>query len=948
MPVDFGLANVTNAPARAAACAAGSAAFSYSMFRRLVLGCVVALTYVHAAPPPAYYDGAAGLSGGPLKTVLHEIVRGHTVIPYAQLHAPLARLHEDPTNPANVILLYSLDSVAKGTDFITATWNREHAWPRSRGNADESGPDDSDLHYIWPCYDAVNSTRGNLIYDLSSTSDPGFRAPGHPLAPRTSLDSDSWEPPPGQRGALARCLFYVAVRYDGDDAATSDMELVSYPASGSQMGNLNTLLRWHAEEPVDEGERRRNDLIFSAYQGNRNPFIDHPEWVALIWGAPLGGAMGSRPLAGVVATVANASEQPRYPGEFKITLAQAAPPGGVTIAFRLSGTSAAPLDYTLAGQGVSFIPTLPGGTLTVGPGATSGTIHVIPIVDGITESAETATLILDPGPGYTVVPNASRAATVTIGDLPVLPATWRFDAGAPFANPLPAETGNAQLSFEPWRGSIASFSGVTGDALALVGSDGNGSSVLLSFSMAGQRDLTVGFQTRGTATGYSSGTWAWSIDGAVFTPLAGANTASTSSTFSARTVDFSSITTLNNAANVMLRYTLSGATSSSANIRIDDLVVAASPISTPPDSAPQFVNPAAAVDAVAGGSASLVVNATGRPTPGYQWFKDGIALSGRTDATLAIPFVSATDAGIYTATAANTSGQARSAPIRVSVRPSGARLVNVATRAVTGNGDAALIAGFVIGGAEPKEVLIRGAGPALAAFGITGALADPRLELYQGSSRLAENDDWPAGDAPIYAAAGAFPFVSGSKDAALIRTLAPGAYTVHLVPAGGSSAAMGIGLVEVFELTSPIAPATPTRLVNLATRAFVGTGENILIPGLVVGPTGATDADNRRTVLIRAVGPGLADFGVSAFLERPQLKVVSDNGVVAAENIGWQSAGSLEALIAATASVGAFPLSTVRADSAVLISLRAVPYTIHVSGADGGSGVALVEIYEVP
>ena len=123
------------------------------MPRWLASGLFVALSVARAAAPAGYYDRAEGLSGGPLKVALHETVRGHSVIPYSQLHAPLARLHEDPANPNNVILLYSADSVAKGTDFISATWNREHAWPRSRGNADETGPDDSDLHYIWPCYD---------------------------------------------------------------------------------------------------------------------------------------------------------------------------------------------------------------------------------------------------------------------------------------------------------------------------------------------------------------------------------------------------------------------------------------------------------------------------------------------------------------------------------------------------------------------------------------------------------------------------------------------------------------------------------------------------------------------------------------------------------------------------------------------------------------------------
>jgi hypothetical protein len=101
-------------------------------------------------------------------------------------------------------------------------------------------------------------------------------------------------------------------------------------------------------------------------------------------------------------------------------------------------------------------------------------------------------------------------------------------------------------------------------------------------------------------------------------------------------------------------------------------------------------------------------------------------------------------------------------------------------------------------------------------------------------------------------------------------------------------------------------------------------------------------------VLIRAIGPGLAEFGVPGFLERPQLKVLSSNGLVIAENIGWQSAANREALNAASDRVGAFPLSLVRADCAVFVSLAPMPYTIQVSGVDGGSGIALVEVYEVP
>jgi len=180
----------------------------------------------------------------------------------------------------------------------------------------------------------------------------------------------------------------------------------------------------------------------------------------------------------------------------------------------------------------------------------------------------------------------------------------------------------------------------------------------------------------------------------------------------------------------------------------------------------------------------------------------------------------------------------------------------------------------------------------------------------------------------------------------LVRSLAPGSYTVHLGNAGAAGAA-GVGLVEVFE-TKGAATRTESRLINLSTRAFVGTGQDILIPGVVLGTDASSPPNALRLVLIRAVGPGLAAFNVSGFLERPRIRVLSPNGAVVAENTGWQGASDREALLAATQRAGAFPLQANRADSALLVSLNALPYTIQVSGADGGTGVALVEVYEVP
>ena len=194
-----------------------------------------------AAPPPDTDSPASGQTGGPLKQALHGIIANHTVIPYNSLIAPLTNIWRDPANPSNILLIYSHTSVSSGS-----SWNREHLWPRSRGNSDQAGPDDSDLFHVVPSDIAVNAERGSLYFDESDPGDPFYSLPGHSLAPQTSRDSDSWQPPQQERGDIARALFYLDVRYDGQDPLTTDFELVSFPPAGSQMGRLNTLLLWHA------------------------------------------------------------------------------------------------------------------------------------------------------------------------------------------------------------------------------------------------------------------------------------------------------------------------------------------------------------------------------------------------------------------------------------------------------------------------------------------------------------------------------------------------------------------------------------------------------------------------------------------------------------------------------------------------------------------------------
>ena len=233
--------------------------------------------------PPGYYDEVNGKTGQALRDALHEIIDDHQVIPYSSssfdTHDAMCNLDEDPLNPLNVILVYSGYSVAKST---WPDWNREHLWPASYGV--DLGPAKSDLFSLNPCDMNVNSSRGNKYFDEGGTS-------FHPEAPECRYDFDSWEPRDIEKGDLARAMFYMDVRYSGDQSDELDLELtddVNLIQSGSRyMGRLSTLLAWHEADPVDDRERARCEGIYALYQGNRNPFVDHPSWVYAIWGGKL-------------------------------------------------------------------------------------------------------------------------------------------------------------------------------------------------------------------------------------------------------------------------------------------------------------------------------------------------------------------------------------------------------------------------------------------------------------------------------------------------------------------------------------------------------------------------------------------------------------------------------------------------------------------------------------
>jgi hypothetical protein len=300
---------------------------------------------------------------------------------------------------------------------------------------------------------------------------------------------------------------------------------------------------------------------------------------------------------------------------------------------------------------------------------------------------------------------------------------------------------------------------------------------------------------------------------------------------------------------------------------------------------------------------------------------------------------------VVTGTAAPTATPTPT-PIPTTTPPGGgggggsARLVNISTRAEVGTGANILIPGFVVSGNGMETLLIRADGPALTAFGVSGALAQPSLTVLDASgSVVASNTGWGtnANSAQISSAAtsvGAFALASGSADCAVLASLSPGAYTVQV---SGVNNSTGVALAEVYEVSSG-----GTRLANISTRALVGTGANIIIPGFVIAGTGS------EQLLARGDGPALTGFGVSGALAQPSLSVFDGSGNTIASNTGWGTGSNPAQITSAGASVGAFALASGSADSALVVNVSAGAYTMQLSGAGNSTGVALAEVYEVP
>jgi plastocyanin len=264
--------------------------------------------------------------------------------------------------------------------------------------------------------------------------------------------------------------------------------------------------------------------------------------------------------------------------------------------------------------------------------------------------------------------------------------------------------------------------------------------------------------------------------------------------------------------------------------------------------------------------------------------------------------------------------------------PTPGTLGNISTRLRVLGGDNALIGGLIATGTVGKRVIIRAIGPSLIPFGIPGALTNPTLDLFQGSTLLSSNDDWQnSSQQAEIASSGLAP--SNTAESAIIWTLLPNQNYTAVVR--GINGTTGIGVVDAFDLDGPSA----SKLGNISTRGFVDVGDNVMIAGLIAGPGNATSLK----ILARALGPTLGDFGVAGALANPTLDLVNSNGTVIRSNNDWKDDSQQRAQIEAAG------LAPAHDEEAALVETVAPgAYTVVVRGNGGTTGVGLVEVYNIP
>ena len=363
-----------------------------------------------------------------------------------------------------------------------------------------------------------------------------------------------------------------------------------------------------------------------------------------------------------------------------------------------------------------------------------------------------------------------------------------------------------------------------------------------------------------------------------------------------------------------------------------------------------------------GSTTTLSVNATGIAPLTYQWYLNGVLIPSATSSSYLISNFQASNAGTYTVNVTSPTGVTTTTAAILSVQ--NPRLLNLSARATVNGTTAALTAGFVISGTGTKNLLLRGIGPALSNYGITTALSKPQLTFYNSSAQIiATNSGWnnsltygsqsfqtlaSQASASTMSSVGAFALTQGSADSAVLASLPLTQGNAYTVQVSGMNSTNGVALDEIYDMDSTNASS---RLINISAGAVTSGGANTLTAGFVVGGTGT------EKVLIRADGPALIPYGVAGTLAQPVLTIYDAAGNTIASSTGWSNApviGNSAVLSSVTqatssimASVGAFSLGANSGDSALVVSVPPGNYTAQVTGLNGSTGYALIEIYEV-
>jgi hypothetical protein len=613
---------------------------------------------------------------------------------------------------------------------------------------------------------------------------------------------------------------------------------------------------------------------------------------------------------------------------------------GASVSFSVAAGGTSPFTYQWRKKGIAIA------------GATGSTFSI------------PAVALTDEG-NYTVVVSNSAGTVASNGAYLTVNTAASASPPAITSQPTPAsaiEGGNATFSVTAsgtspfnyqWRKDGVAISGATGSSLTLssltagqagtysvvvsnsAGSATSNGALLTVHSAVKAPAITsqpVGANTNEgssvsfsvSASGTSPMTYQWRKDGA---NVVGANSAN----FSVQN------TTLADAGSytVVVSNPAGSATSNSAILQVAQAELGAPTITNQP--VPAIVP--------VGSSAKFAVSAKGSGSLSYQWRKNGVAISGAVAPTLSISSAQVSDAASYSVRVANSAGSVESsgAALTVQSTPSvaaGGKLGNISSRAKVEAGSGILISGFVVTGDQPKTLIVRAVGPTLSSYNLTGLLKRPMIRIYSGSNLIEEIPSGgrsPSAEVAREAAilAGAFPLPENSLDCVVVRSFTPGAYTVHVF---GEDGGKGIAIVEVYDLD---ASNSGSRVVNLSTRSHVGRNNEILIPGVSITGT------SPKQVLIRAVGPGLRDYDVDGVLERPKIALYQGTTLVT-ENTGWTTSPNPTEIAAVSDRVGAFALKESSWDSALLVTLAPGGYTLHITGSDGGTGVVLAEVFEVP